>query len=231
MPEQWISVAEAASLMKVHPRTIERRIAAGKIDSRRGGEGQVQVLITVPEEVEPIAMVSADAVPNEAFETVKEMADRQVDLAAGTASALVRVAQEQAMRAENQLMLARQDAGRYRRESKWAVGMFVALLVALIVGVSWCTQIVTSARADRQHAIDQAERAADDARQAKQDLTVVQAKSVQYATAQADAQGELKAYKTELTSVVDMTRKKPATTQPTGLIYRLNRLSEAFAGE
>jgi hypothetical protein len=216
--------------MKVHPRTIDRRIAAGKIDSRRGGEGQVQVLITVPDEVEPTATatVSADAVPNEAFETVKEMADRQVDLAAGTASALVRVAQEQAMRAENQLMLARQDAGRYRRESKWAVGMFVALLVALIVGVSWCTQIVTSARAERQHAIDQAERAADEARQTKDQLAAVQTKSVEEATARAAAQGELAAYKTELTSVVDMTKKHNPTTQPTTLIHRL---SEAFAGE
>ena len=229
MPEQWISVPEAASMMKVHPRTIERRIAAGKIDSRRGNEGQVQVLISVPEQVDAAATVSADAVPNEAFETVREMADRQVDLAAGTASALVRVAQEQAMRAENQLLLARQDAGRYRRESKWAVGLFVALLVALIVGVSWCTQIVTSARADRQHAIDQAERAADDARQAKDQLAAVQVKSIQEVTARANAQGELAAYKTELTSVVDMTTKKAVTTtQPTTLIHRL---SEAFAGE
>jgi excisionase family DNA binding protein len=224
MPEQWISVAEAASLMKVHPRTVERRIAAGKIESRRGVEGQVQVLITVTDTPDPAPV---ETVPNEAFETVKEMADRQVDLAAGTASALVRVAQEQAMRAENQLALARQDAGRYRRESKWAVGSFVAVLILLIAAVGWCTQTVTAARGERQHALDNADRALSDARQAQATLEELRVRAVESAKGESKAQGELAAYRTELSSVVDLTRKRP-TTQPANLIQRL---SEAFAGE
>jgi hypothetical protein len=224
MPEQWISVAEAASMMKVHPRTVERRIAAGKIESRRGGEGQVQVLITVTETPDP---APAEAIPNEAFETVKEMADRQVDLAAGTASALVRVAQEQAMRAENQLALARQDAGRYRRESKWAVGSFVAVLILLIAAVGWCTQTVTAARANAQRATENADRALSDARQSQATLEELRIRSVESAKGESKAQGELAAYRTELSSVVDMTRKRP-TTQPTSIIQKL---SEAFAGD
>ncbi len=104
MPEQWTSVAAAAAAMNVHPRTIERRLACGKIESRRGENGQVQVLVNLPDIAEPF---NAGALV-----TVKELADRQVDIAAGSASALVRIAQEQASHAQSQLLLARQDAGR-----------------------------------------------------------------------------------------------------------------------
>src|SRR5215471_16775089 len=121
MPEQWMSVAEAAATMKVHPRTVERRIAANKIESRRSADGQVQILVTVPDIVEPMS--------SQALDTVKELADRQVDIAAGSASALVHIAQEQAMRAESQLVLARQDAGRYHREAQMALGLVAAMLV------------------------------------------------------------------------------------------------------
>ena len=77
MPEQWLSVAEAAAAMKVHPRTIERRMVAGKIENRRNDDGQVQVLINLPE-----APLPSEPVSSEAFETVKELANQQVDIAA-----------------------------------------------------------------------------------------------------------------------------------------------------
>ena len=130
MPEEWLSVAQAAAAMKVHPRTIERRMVANKIEFRKNEDGQVQVLVSLPD-IEPVA----EQVSSEAFETVKELANQQVDIAAGSASAIVRVAQEQAMRAENQLLLARQDAGRYRRESRFAVGLVAGILL-LVIGAS-----------------------------------------------------------------------------------------------
>src|SRR5258707_7165140 len=78
MPAQWMSVAEAAASMKVHPRTIERRLAADKIDSRRNEEGQLQVLVMVPDTVQSMS--------EGALETVRELADRQVDIGAGSGS-------------------------------------------------------------------------------------------------------------------------------------------------
>jgi hypothetical protein len=140
MPAQWMSVAEAAASMKVHPRTIERRLAANKIDSRRNEDGQVQVLVIVPDAVQSVS--------DGALETVRELADRQVDIAAGSASALVHIAQQQAMRAENQLILAREDAGRYRREAHISLAFVAAMLLFVIVAVGWCAHIITAARGD-----------------------------------------------------------------------------------
>jgi hypothetical protein len=219
MPEQWLSVAAAAAAMKVHPRTIERRMVANKIQSRRSDDGQVQVLIDVPDMVEPVS--------SEAFETVKELANQQVDLAAGSASAIVRVAQEQAMRAENQLLLARQDAGRYRRESRWAIGAVACILVMVIGAVGWSTRVITAAQADARRASDNAVRAADDARVAQAALNIERDRLDEAAVARAKAEGELAAYKTELSGVVELTKKHPAT-QPTNLIQRM---TQAFVGE
>jgi excisionase family DNA binding protein len=38
MPDKWMTVAAAAATLNVHPRTIERRIASNKIESRRTDE-------------------------------------------------------------------------------------------------------------------------------------------------------------------------------------------------
>ena len=165
MAEQWMTVAEAASVIKVHPRTIERRMVAGKIESRRNDDGQVQVLTPLPDTTEPVQQM-----PAEAFDTMREMADRQVDLAAGTASALVRVAQEQAMRAENQLTMVMKDARRYRRESQWALAFAACILMVVVVAVGWCTTTVTTARDAAARSGDTAARATEDARRAEATL-------------------------------------------------------------
>jgi hypothetical protein len=163
MPDQWLTIAEAAAMMKIHPRTVERRAAAGKLNARRNDDGQVQILIDVPD---PTPDPVAEPVSSEAFETVREMADRQVDIAAGSASALVRAAQEQAMRAENQTLLARQEAGRYRRETQMALALVAVVLLLVVVAVGWCTTTITSARDKAASEAEQARRAVDDARQA-----------------------------------------------------------------
>ncbi len=222
MPEQWLSVAEAAAYMKVHPRTIERRMVAGKIDSRRNDDGQVQVLITL---AEPASQ--SEAVSSEAFETVKELANQQVDIAAGSASALVRVAQEQAMRAENQLMIARQDAGRYRRETQLAMGLVGCILLMVILAVGWCTRAMTLSQSDARRSADNAAQSADRAKIAEFNLGTEHDRLDSAIIARAKAEGELNAYKTELSSVVELTHKTPAT-KPSNLV---ERVTQAFIGE
>jgi hypothetical protein len=226
MPEQWISVAAAAASMGVHPRTVERRMVAGKIQSRRGDDGQVQVLITLPDTVEPVS--------SEAFETVKELANQQVDLAAGSASALVRVAQEQSMRAENQLLLARQDAGRYRRETRMAIGLVACILVMVILAVGWCTRTITNAQSDARRASDKAVvasdsalRAVDEAKTVKADLDTKKQQLDAALIAKAKAEGELAAYKTELSGVIKLSQPRAAATQPSTFV---GRMTQAFIG-
>ena len=215
MPEQWLSIAEAAAILAIHPRTVERRAAAGKVQARRNDDGQVQVQIDVPDKPEPPPAI----MPPEAFETVKEMADRQVDIAAGSASALVRAAQEQAMRAENQLLLARQETGRYRREMQMAMGLLTIMLLFVIVAVGWCAHTITDAR-------DHAVTAADAAKQSQSELQQTRAQLTVAATDRDRAVGELTAYKSGLATVVEQTRPRPAT-QPTTWV---DRITQAFAG-
>jgi hypothetical protein len=229
MPEEWLSVAQAAAALKVHPRTIERRMVANKIESRKNDDGQVQVLITLPDLPEPAP--STEAVSSEAFETVKELANQQVDIAAGSASALVRVAQEQAHRAENQLLVARQDAGRYRRESRFAVGLVAVILVMVIGAVFWCTREITQSQADVRRASESAAAAAMDAK-AAQDQLATKNNKLDAALADRDsallgkakAEGELAAYKTELSGVVKMTQIPATKPSP------LERMTQALLG-
>jgi hypothetical protein len=226
MPQVWMNVAEAAAAMKVHPRTVERRIAADKIESRRSEEGQVQILVNMPDSA-PAA--SADsAVTTQAFETVRDLADRQVDIAAGSASALVHIAQEQTLRAESQLIMARKDAGRYRKEAQMALGLVAAMLLLVIVAVGWCAHTITAAEADARLSSDRAEKAAELARLAQTDRDNAQNRYDDAIIARAKAEGELTAYKTELTTVVEQTKKPVApSTQPT----LMTRLEQAFVGE
>ena len=214
MPQQWVSIAEAAAALQIHPRTVERRAAAGKITARRNDDGQVQILLDVPESPDP----PAEPIPSDALETVREMADRQVDIAAGSASALVRAAQQQAMRAEHQLDLAKQEAGRYRRETQMAVALVAVMLLFVIVAVGWCTRTITSDR-------DRANTATEVARQSTEELRATRLELASAATARAQAEGALAAYKDGLATVVQQTR--PATRPATWV----DRVTQAFAGE
>ena len=219
MSEQWMSVAQAAASMQVHPRTVERRIASGKIQSRRSEDGQVQILVNLPD----TARQSHDT----AMETVKELADRQVDIAAGSASALVRIAQDQAMRAESQLGVALADSRRNRREAQISLVSVAAMLVLVIVAVGWCAHAITKAQGDARVAAERAIEASDAAKSAMADRDAERARLDDAIVERAKADGELTAYKAELAGAVERPVNRP-TTQPANLIARLE---QAFVGE
>jgi hypothetical protein len=218
MSEHWMSVAQAAASMQVHPRTIERRIVSGKIQSRRSEDGQVQVLVNAPDTV--------GQAHDTAMETVKELADRQVDIAAGSASALVRIAQDQAMRAEGQLGVALADARRNRQEARIAMGLVATMLVLVVIAVGWSTHAITRAQGDARLSAERASVAADTAQTVMADRNTERARLDDAIVAQAKAEGELTAYKAELASAVERPGNRP-TTQPANLIARLE---EAFVG-
>lgn len=225
MPEQWLTVAEAAAAMKVHSRTVERRIAAGKIDSRRNDDGQLEVLLDVPDVVrspEPPPPPTIDP-----LETVREMADRQVDIAAGSASALVRVAQAQAMRAENQLLLARQDAGRYRREAQMALALVAVMVVLVIVAVAWGTAAITNAQANARSADRMAAVASETARTAERTLESTRDKLEKSVVARAEVEVELNRYHAQPAALRELPQP-PTAPPPTNV---LDRIATWFVGD
>src|SRR5436309_9328071 len=134
MPDKWMTVAAAAATLNVHPRTIERRIASGKIESRRTDDGQLQVQINAPDDPPAGA---------EAFETVKELAQDQVSLATGSASALVKFAQDDAQRARHELDIVRQDAGRARHSASVAWISVGVMATVVCAAVGWTSYKLT----------------------------------------------------------------------------------------
>lgn len=214
MPEQWLSIAEAAAIMRIHPRTVERRAAAGKIESRRNDDGQVQVRINVPDPEPP----PTEPISVEAFETVKEMADRQVDIAAGSASALVRAAQEQAMRAENQANLARHESDRYRRETQVALVLVAVVVLVVMVAVGYGTSTITAARDEARSARERAMIAEQKVQSAAEVADQARQQTAAALIAKALAEGKVNALESHADAVIRQAARP--STQPS-LIERL----------
>lgn len=225
MPEQWATVAEAAAFLKVHPRTIERRIVSGKLDSRRADDGQVQVCIEVPE---PVVFEPHQHDP--ALETVKELADRQVDIAAGSASAIVRIAQEAAERLNYDLALARTDLDVARRSGRkaWiATGVLATLLpIAVMAMLNWGVQSLAEERANVRVLTGQLNQTRHDLRTVQEQQVNVEQSLDGARLASARLEGEITAYKQRITELSLEQQKAQAepTTRPAGLVDRLAQL-------
>jgi hypothetical protein len=207
MPDKWLTVAAAAATLNVHPRTIERRIASGKIESRRTDDGQLQVQINAPDDP------SAAAAGADAFETVKELAQDQVSLATGSASALVKFAQADADRARHELDLVRTDAGRARHSAKVAWLAVATMAAAVCVAVGWTTHKITRTSDDIRLLTEQAQAVTRDADRMRSERDVALREAEQARIAQAQTAGHLEA-------VVQKSDIRP-TTRPTSWVRQL----------
>lgn len=203
MPDKWMTIAAAAATLNVHPRTIERRIASGKIESRRTDDGQLQVLINAPDEAPSGA---------EAFETVKELAQDQVSLATGSASALVKFAQADAERARGELQLVREDAGRARHSAKVAWGSVALMAVTVCVAVGWTTYKITRTTDDIRALTQQADAIKLDALRLRQERDMAKREADEAKLASAKTEGHLEA-------VARKSDIRP-TTRPTSFIAK-----------
>ncbi|HLL89936.1 MAG TPA: helix-turn-helix domain-containing protein [Tepidisphaeraceae bacterium] len=231
MSDQWMTVAEAAAYLKVHPRTVERRMSSGKLETRRTDDGVVEVCIDVP-----------DAPPEApgALETVKELADRQVDIAAGSASAIVRLTQEIAERTNTDLMIARQELTTVRRNSRIAwisLGLAAGLLPVIVVfTVTWFGKATIAAQAETRDAVKDvrtlSDRLADtqaSVRRLSDEQVAARQQLDEAVVARARVEGELAAYKGELAQQVaamKVAQQRRPTTRPADLIQRV---AQAFS--
>src|SRR3954469_579517 len=203
MPDKWMTIAAAAATINVHPRTIERRIASHKIESRRTDDGQLQVLINAPDD--PPA-------GTEAFEAVKELAQDQVSLATGSASALVKFAQADAERARGELSLVREDAGRARHSAKVAWISVAAMAACVCAAVGWTTFKITRTTDDIRTLTEQAEAVKLDALRLRQERDMAKREAEEAKLASAKTEGHLEA-------VSQKSDARP-TTRPTSFIQK-----------
>lgn len=222
MPDKWMTVAAAAASLDVHPRTIERRIASNKIESRRTDDGQLQVLIDVPDTAEPAP---------DPFDTVRELAQDQVSLATGSASALVKFAQDDAQRARTELSIARQEADRARRGARFAWAAVALTAITVCGAVGWVSHKVTKSDADIHSLTERARLMESEAQQLLDERNRAQSLAQAAEVERAEAAGRLAAYVEQhekATELLAAQSDKRPTTRPSTLI---ERIAGAIAGE
>jgi excisionase family DNA binding protein len=212
MPDKWTTVAEAATQLKCHTRTIERRIASGKIQTRRTESGVLQVLIDVSDE--------ASTAPETALETVRELAADQVTLATGSASALVRFAQNDALQAREELIIIRQDARRARHSALAAWLVVASMGIGVTVAVGWTASKITRANSDVRQMTDYAKRMEGEAQELLADRDAARQDARQAQLQGAEASGKLAAYVEQHKALLEMSERHP-TTRPATVVERL----------
>ncbi len=187
----WTTVASAAAAMEIHPRTVERRVASGKIQSRRSESGQIEVLVNLPQQPEPAA---------DPFAVVADQATAQVQLATAASSALVQQSRAEVDRAYGELTLARTEAVRARRSSTFAWVMVAMMAGVSCAAVAWTTHKLTRDSDDLRVMDDrvrQEQAAADrvqiDKELIAQDRDQIRAELVRAKVAQANAEGQVSA--------------------------------------
>ncbi|HEX4124485.1 MAG TPA: hypothetical protein VHY37_07140 [Tepidisphaeraceae bacterium] len=210
MGQQWVSVVEAAAAMKVHTRTIERHIKSAKLQTRRGDDGQVQVLVELPDEPDPAA---------DALSVVAGQAENQVQLALGTTSAIVRSAQEDARLARLNADQAWEETYVARRGSRAAWTLVGVMVIGTIVAVGWCTSRLTRASVDVEQAQHVADSQHQEVEQLSDDKTHLQTQLSLEQQRRARAEGELAG------RVAADAGQKPD--QPTSMFERLSAVFTA----
>ncbi len=215
MPDKWVTLAQAAAALKVHPRTVERQIKNGKLQSRRTDAGQLEVSVDLPEE---------STTASEALAVVAGQADNQVQLALGATSALVKAAQEDAHLARTETLRAWSEARIARRGAGVAWATLGIMSAGLMVAVGWASSTMTHSKDEVRHSSFQIQQLSDTVvqlsatrDQLRGDLEVANVK-------RAHAEGELAARQ------MAALRQNAPTTRPAGFIDRIaNLLSGALS--
>jgi len=182
MSDKWVTFAEAAAALKVHPRTVERQIKSGKLQSRRTAAGQLEVMIDVVE--------TLDA-SSEALSVVAGQAENQVQFALGATSALVKSAQDDSRLARLDAERAWDETRIARRGSRVAWSLVGTMAVALLLAVGWTASSMTRAQVELRHASEQVKTLSDNVGQVAGECDHLREQLANSNEKRAHAEGEL----------------------------------------
>jgi hypothetical protein len=184
MPETWVSIAEAAARLRVHPRTIERRMQSGKVTHRRADNGMVQVMIELPD---PPAGQSPDA-----LSVVADQAESQVQLAVSATSAIVRQSQTDAAIARHDAERAWQETVRVRRNSTYAWTLVAMLTVGSMIAIGYTSHVITRESGHRMQLTSQLETSSDSVGQLSRESATLREQLATERQARYLAEGQVK---------------------------------------
>ncbi len=209
MPETWLTLEQAAVTLKCSLRTIERRIAGGKLQVRQTNDGRREALIDLPDTGAPAAQMTDAAVA-----AVSEHADERARIAVDAAKALTVAADRQvglyrelsdrarddAERAWDQIQhvrhdmeLARSEIIRVRKSSRFAWATVALLSAITTAAIAFSAASITSANSDLKHMSSQIVHWRTLADTRVQDLDRADAEAQQARLAAANAEGQLHA--------------------------------------
>ncbi len=215
MPDKWVTLAEAAAALKVHPRTVERQIKNGKLQSRRTEVGHLEVMIVVAED---------DGGASDALAVVAGQAENQVQLALGATSALVKSAQEDARLSRTDAQRAWSEARIARRGAGVAWGTVGIMAAGLTVAVGWASSALTRSQVELSHSASQVHQMSDTVGQLSDERNDLRTELETANERRAHVEGELAArLSAERAAGLAAAKRNPAT-QPTGLIDRIANL-------
>jgi hypothetical protein len=179
MADEWLPYVEAASRLQMSTRTLQRRIANGRYQTRRRtDDGRVEVLVSDVTPPPSDGQVSAD------------LSDRQIQLAGGAVAAWRQLADTSELR----ITEVRGDLKRSRRWAGLAWAVVVVLAGGLAVGGWWEAQQRGQLELAQAAQLAQTEKSEDLAArltEAQQEATEAQERASVAAQAEAQARTEL----------------------------------------
>jgi hypothetical protein len=132
---QWVSVAEASVILGCHPRTVERRIAADKIQHRRVGD-RVEVWVVGQMPGEMPGNVGHESMSGNVSGDAGQTAETALVAYQRLAGPSIAMAQRMTDQAEAQVTEARSDTRRWRRATMVLAVLMIGTLEATAV-VGW----------------------------------------------------------------------------------------------